>query len=905
MAVKTKSSRSMLNWQYRTLLGELSQVTFHSVDEDCPCNQVDLDPPEFCLAKHLLNVSSLAAETSLMDESNREMLEELIGEAMEYHDQAKTIYCKGGVWPDLAKWSRDWRKRIEPLYYNCGVGASMSQGAQMIYMAQKQPTVRISGKCEDKTCAIKVKAAETATRESGVSDLAVSIDAVIRELEEKRKPRGTPKTFALGVNQLSRYEFEYKTVEAGRITASHNETTFELDPNYPPELQPRLRGRAANRSQVQQMAANLDPGALLNEFHSIDRGAPIVGKDMAVESGNGRVMAIKLAISEHPDVYNRYREALIKKALQYGLTVKAIEKMKHPVLVRVRLTDIDRRTFVEEANASTVLTPSAIEVARSDSRKITPSMVSFLEVTEAESIEDALRSPRNGEFVSKFLSKLSATDRGQISDAKGQLNQDGIRRIVMALFVATFPGDTGLRLAEKFFESTDVNVRNVFNGLLGALGRLIEAETLARAGEREPDLAIGEDIANTVVIFSDIKKTPGITVNKYLAQMPMFEKQLTDFQEKLLKILDDNSRSGKKIASLFKAYAEIVIRSPHPKQAALMPDGRLTKEQALDQAVKMMEQPVLMQTPLWCSGIRKTKKDIDSLYRRLGLMKSKINQARNNLEVPLSICSGQAEMFSADASLKQLAQFVGGFAGGVGSGVGATVAKWLGDRALKKKKIGGDGGSPGIEGDATAGGNNDYGDLLSQQAGADPLMAKIVSQICPAGACVSQTYRFFPAYARKRLPKLGGTEGQQDPVVQVKFFTPWSDWTWYALEFDGSDTFFGWVVGFEKELGYFSLQELEGVRGPWGLRIERDIHFEPTPLSKVMTEHGDYATYEAIYLKQVRHLPVCTGSQAKKLERCIIKVKEKISETGYRSNPYAICRASIGCKPGGVPENMS
>jgi hypothetical protein len=66
-----------------------------------------------------------------------------------------------------------------------------------------------------------------------------------------------------------------------------------------------------------------------------------------------------------------------------------------------------------------------------------------------------------------------------------------------------------------------------------------------------------------------------------------------------------------------------------------------------------------------------------------------------------------------------------------------------------------------------------------------------------------------------------------------KFFTPDSQWTWYVLEFDGEDIFFGYIVGFEAELGYFSLSELESVRGPWGLPIERDLYFKPAPLSEV------------------------------------------------------------------------
>lgn len=89
---------------------------------------------------------------------------------------------------------------------------------------------------------------------------------------------------------------------------------------------------------------------------------------------------------------------------------------------------------------------------------------------------------------------------------------------------------------------------------------------------------------------------------------------------------------------------------------------------------------------------------------------------------------------------------------------------------------------------------------------------------------------------RNKLPALDSTKGTEDPIVQVKFFTPDSNWTWYGIEFDGEDTFYGLVDGFEDELGYFSLKELESVRGPFGLPIERDLYFKPTPLSKIREE---------------------------------------------------------------------
>ncbi len=49
--------------------------------------------------------------------------------------------------------------------------------------------------------------------------------------------------------------------------------------------------------------------------------------------------------------------------------------------------------------------------------------------------------------------------------------------------------------------------------------------------------------------------------------------------------------------------------------------------------------------------------------------------------------------------------------------------------------------------------------------------------------------------------------------------------------------FFGLVVGFEEELGYFRLSELTQAHGPLGLPIERDLHFQPTRLSLVRKSH--------------------------------------------------------------------
>ena len=90
----------------------------------------------------------------------------------------------------------------------------------------------------------------------------------------------------------------------------------------------------------------------------------------------------------------------------------------------------------------------------------------------------------------------------------------------------------------------------------------------------------------------------------------------------------------------------------------------------------------------------------------------------------------------------------------------------------------------------------------------------------------------------KSIPNLYETEDQNDPLCHIKLFTPDSDFTWYIIEYSKSDsnTCYGYIIGLDNELGYFTLKELESVRGSLGLPIEIDSSFTATPLSTIKKE---------------------------------------------------------------------
>lgn len=89
---------------------------------------------------------------------------------------------------------------------------------------------------------------------------------------------------------------------------------------------------------------------------------------------------------------------------------------------------------------------------------------------------------------------------------------------------------------------------------------------------------------------------------------------------------------------------------------------------------------------------------------------------------------------------------------------------------------------------------------------------------------------------KNKFPEIYANENKkpEDIPVICKFFDPTGSWAWYATEFDGIDTFFGWVHGYFPELGTFSLSELQSVKFSFGLGIERDLHFGKHTLAEVM-----------------------------------------------------------------------
>jgi hypothetical protein len=95
----------------------------------------------------------------------------------------------------------------------------------------------------------------------------------------------------------------------------------------------------------------------------------------------------------------------------------------------------------------------------------------------------------------------------------------------------------------------------------------------------------------------------------------------------------------------------------------------------------------------------------------------------------------------------------------------------------------------------------------------------------------------------QRVAIRNGSDDPQpiDPYPVVKLFTPDAGATWLLTELDpeDDDLAFGLCdLGLgEPELGYVRISELEALRGPLRLPVERDLHFTASrPISVYMDE---------------------------------------------------------------------
>jgi hypothetical protein len=350
---------------------------------------------------------------------------------------------------------------------------------------------------------------------------------------------------------------QFAVVEVEKLITSHDSAGNE-NPAFPQELQPRDRGRDASRAWVAKTANSLDNDSL-GRTSRADSGAPIVGRDGIVESGNGRTMAIRMAYDQ--GTADEYRQFLIDDADYFGIDPDQVERMKRPVLVRVRTTETDRRVFTVEANQDDKLALSATERARSDSKRLDDKLLAIFAPGE----DGDLNTAANQRFIQGFLKSIGDNEAAQYMTTDGKPTKGLIDRIQAAIFSKAYNDD---RLLEMMADQTKTEIKNVISALNSAAPKFIESQAYSRLGTEAVSEQVVDGIEQSLdqrVIDAVIEATNTLLaakaknqdITEYVTQGGLFE-GIDEGVAALAVFLSQNARNPKRIGIAFKAMAEFV-----------------------------------------------------------------------------------------------------------------------------------------------------------------------------------------------------------------------------------------------------------------------------------------------------------------------------------------------------------
>ena len=361
-------------------------------------------------------------------------------------------------------------------------------------------------------------------------------------------PKQTPTNFEGDLNNYTIHhpkgelQARYELADAKDLVTSHD-TDYRENPSYPQQLQSRDRSSINSLTQINGIANNLNP-EWLGPSKMSAFGAPIVGPDNIVESGNGRTLGISKA-------YDAGKAGAYRQWLEdNGYNTTGMDK---PVLVARRtspMTPEQRQVFVESSQpAAFGLGMNAGEHAISDAKLIS-NMRTPLKPGE-------ISSAANRPFIREFLSKLPSNEQGNILDSDGILSANGERRISAAVTHRAY-GDSSL--IDKAFVGTDNNMKNVTGALADTAGVWHEMRQAAANGEIPAEHDITKQVMETVkqiMRAKDEKKTIGDIFN----QADMFRDPDLEAVRKFFSPDGKKLAGREKIAENLQEYAEQALKN--------------------------------------------------------------------------------------------------------------------------------------------------------------------------------------------------------------------------------------------------------------------------------------------------------------------------------------------------------
>lgn len=314
--------------------------------------------------------------------------------------------------------------------------------------------------------------------------------------------------------------------------------------------QNRDRTRVSTNSQIQSIIGNFDPTQLGVDAYT-DRGAPIIGKDGTILSGNGRVMVLNQIYDNYPELAAKYREFIESQ----GFDTTGIER---PVLTRGLMDDLspeELRSLVVGSNKDNKQAMSAPEIALQDAADIlTPTLM-------AKFNGGSITKAANSEFVRGFMEGLSESERAAMRDSTGNLSTQGVERIENAIMARAYGGgnENAQAFLRRALEQTDDDAKTLTGALTEAAPAWLRMREAITAGEALPQYDITDNLMDAIAQIRAIKAR-GLTVADWLRTDDMFNAVDPLTRDILLAVHNDKItrfQSKPKIAAMLERYSAL------------------------------------------------------------------------------------------------------------------------------------------------------------------------------------------------------------------------------------------------------------------------------------------------------------------------------------------------------------
>lgn len=366
----------------------------------------------------------------------------------------------------------------------------------------------------------------------------------------------------------------FRIVDAAELRPS-NAPDGRVNPDYPQELQPRDRANANSQVQVRNIAARLNPERL-GSSRDAGAGAPIIGPDGVVESGNGRTMAIMQAYQQGGERADAYRAFVREQAEQQGMNPVAVDEMANPVLVRERTSDIDRAEFARRANESQVAGMTAYEQAMADADSLSSDDV---QAWSPDQSGDPLAAS-NRDFQRSFVQRLGNNEASRYTTRDGQASPELGARMQRAVFAKAYADSDMVEMATEQGDQ----MRNLTAALQVAAPDLAIARD---TGSQEALQAIGT--INDAVRIVRRSRQEGVAIRDLVSQTDAFADPVPALTADLALAINTNMRSRRALSEALRYIGQAVRSRAETERSGALFEDTTTNQDVINEGFRQAD----------------------------------------------------------------------------------------------------------------------------------------------------------------------------------------------------------------------------------------------------------------------------------------------------------------------------